>query len=561
MTSPFVYPPGQISTWGNNLALKNQDPWISYIGVDGTIFYLSGPMAPVAGAQDGLVLIKHMGLMSPFEMLEQRGARQDGASWNAAVYDVGEIMLQVEASGVGPQNIRDVIRHWISAWDAREVGKLSVYTPDMGEWWANVRMGKNISDEFTKNYTWNGRQVFTWVAKNYDAYWYSVDSTSSFAAAYESVSENFLALPNSDTLPAGWTTFLSPDTLEGTCGIRNGAATLIPSGNGKIYEAQNIYNTASDTDDQVVSIQFSPPTLADLFDILDPNAFIDIWARCNSNGTTGIRLRLNFETFSVTSFVNGEAVWSQSGILWIPPLWNETFTLLVGTETSPYNIRVLRDGFTIFNMTDSAGLSTIGADYRLWGFGLSSSIFLGNYILPQPIQRWSGADNTTVTESGYVYLTNIGDQPAWPRYLCYGPGTFTFNNGPGDSTPITFGPLEDGQIVLVTTTPRLRSVVDVTPNQPTQQQLNIWQRLLQELISFVTNNNVPPFLQQFESLFGITPPQGNLYTLLNGRFTNPIPATPYGVTPPTEQIKVTITDGSPVSKIVAAITPMRRWPL
>lgn len=341
------YPPGVIRTWGINQAMTNQNAWISYVGVDGSIFNLAGPLAPVAGAQDGVVLVKHMGLMAPFENLELRGARQDGATWTDAVYDAAEILLSVEASGISPQNIRNVVRQWISAWDPMQVGKLSVYTPDFGEWWANVRLSKNISDVFTKDYTWSGRQPFTWTCKNYDAFWYGVDSVSQFDS----------------------------------------------------------------------------------------------------------------------------------------------------TSTSPF--------------------------------------------LP---------------------LTNVGDQPAWPRYLCYGPGTFSFGNGPGSQNMVTFGPLVDGQIVLITTLPRLRSVVDLSPAQP-PQKLTQFQTLISDLISFATNGNVPPFLQQFESWFGILPPQGNLYSLLKGRFTYPIPATPYGIGPVTKYIPVSITGGNSNSKVVAAVTPMRRWPL
>src|SRR6202000_1539849 len=102
-------PPGPISTYGINQVLANQLVTIAYVGVDGSIFYLAGPMAPVAGAQDGIVLQKHMGLMSPFTLLQLQGARQDGATWTDTVYDVGEIMLSVEASGIAPQNIRNVI--------------------------------------------------------------------------------------------------------------------------------------------------------------------------------------------------------------------------------------------------------------------------------------------------------------------------------------------------------------------------------------------------------------------------------------------------------------------
>lgn len=560
MTTPVTYPSGTISTWGINQALTNQNTWISYIGVDGSIFYLAGPAAPVVGAQDGLILQKHMGLMAPFQMLELRGARQDGATFTDAVYDVGEIMLGLEASGIGPQNIRDVMRHWIAAWDPKKTGILSVFTPDLGEWWANVRQAKNISDQFTQDYTWSGRQPLTWSAKNYDAYWYSVDSTSQFAIAYASASENFTTESNSATLnTANWTQILTP-TGKGTCGIENGACVLIPNGSDANFVAQNIYKTGSDTDNQVVSVQLSGALFANLFAPLDPGATIDIWTRLSSDGTSGVKLELSMELFVLAAYHEGTQLWEIELPLIVPPLWGETFTLIAGTAASDYNYVVQRDGFTLLNITDSAQLSQVGSSYRDWGFGLGTSNILGDIITPFPLMKWTAADNLQATQSGFIPLTNIGDVEAWPRYLCYGPGTFTFNNGPGSGNPITFGPLEEGQVVLVTTEPRLSSVVDLTPNQPAQQ-LNTIQSLISELISFATNNNTPPLLQQFESLFGILPPQGNLYSLLNGRFTVPLPGATYGVQPVAEQIWVSITDGSPLSQVVAAITPRRRWPL
>lgn len=166
-----------------------------------------------------------------------------------------------------------------------------------------------------------------------------------------------------------------------------------------------------------------------------------------------------------------------------------------------------------------------------------------------------------VTVTGYVSLTNIGDLPAWPRYLCYGPGTFYFGNGPGSSDYISVGPMVDGQIILVTSDPRLRSVIDLTPNQPSQSSQVQFQTLIDDLISFATNNNTPPLLQQFESFFGIVPPQGSLYSTMNGRFTNPVPGTPYGQTPQTQFIPVQIVGADANSQIIAALTPMRRWPL
>lgn len=163
--------------------------------------------------------------------------------------------------------------------------------------------------------------------------------------------------------------------------------------------------------------------------------------------------------------------------------------------------------------------------------------------------------------SDWISLTNIGDRGADPVLMLTGPGTFSWSNGDAakTTTMISFGPLQAGQKVLITTNHRKRNVVDLTnttaaqPNTPTAN-------LLSTIINFVTNNNVPPLLQYFESLFGVLPPQGPLYSLLHGQYTNPIP----GVRQPnwaTETfLAVSISGGNADSRMVVRIDPQRMWP-
>jgi len=559
-----MYPPDEISLWGINQALLNQSTWISYIGIDGSIWYLTGPLAPIAGAQNGMVVNKFMGLMASADMLDQKGARQDGATWQAAVFDPGEIMLALELSGTDPQSTRDTMRAWISAWDFRTAGTLSVFTPDMGEWWCPVRQAKNVTDEFDKDYTWSGKQKFTWSCKNYDAFWYGVDSTSTFSAAFNFVQELFFNEGAASTLSSSaWTQLVSP-TGHGTFGVQNGAATFLPSGTATPVSVVNVSKTPTNTSNQVVSVKLAPPSLLNLFNFVDPGASFNVYARMNSSGTQYAVLNVTLTTFSV-KIVNASGSHTLFTLpILVPPATNDLWTLIAGTSVSPYQYVVQRNGFTVADFTDNAGLSgTLSSgllSYKYTGFGVQTNAIAGNAIVPPPVQAFSAADNQAVTQSGWVALTNFGDQPAWPRYLCYGPGTFHFNNGPGSGNLISFGPLLPGQVVLVTTHPQYRSVVDLTPGQP-PQQLNVFQSLLSQLISFATNNNVPPLLQQFESLLGIKPPQGNLYSLLSGRFTVPLPPASYGVQPTTQEIYVQVSGGDAQSRIVASITPMRKWPL
>lgn len=178
---------------------------------------------------------------------------------------------------------------------------------------------------------------------------------------------------------------------------------------------------------------------------------------------------------------------------------------------------------------------------------------------------WRSADSVSVFQPGgtggigHIPLTNIGSEDGWARHLCYGPGTFAFGNGPSSTTTITFGPLLAGQIALITTMPRLRSIVDLTPNLPPQSLSQI-QAFIDMLIKLVTANQVPPLLQWFESLFGILSPQGPLYSLLHGRFSKPIPGVAQPSEATTSYTAVQISGGTSASKVVSALTPLRRWP-
>lgn len=164
--------------------------------------------------------------------------------------------------------------------------------------------------------------------------------------------------------------------------------------------------------------------------------------------------------------------------------------------------------------------------------------------------------------SDWLGLSNIGDRDegGWPTFLITGPGTFSWSNGPADGTAtmITFGPLQAGQKVLITTNKRLRNVIDLTHS--TAPPNSVPAKLLTTISNFVANNNVPPLLQQFESLFGRLPSQGPLQSLLNGQYTNPIP----GVEQPNQatisHIAVSVTGGNADSKIVGRIDPQRGWP-
>ena len=164
--------------------------------------------------------------------------------------------------------------------------------------------------------------------------------------------------------------------------------------------------------------------------------------------------------------------------------------------------------------------------------------------------------------TGFLTLVNTGSIDANPSLLFYGPGTLEFSNGDNFSAPntITFGPLLPGQVAMITIGER-RQVVDLTPTGATvNQALTAGQKFVENIVNSISNNNVPPMLQQMESAFGIVPPQGSMYSLMKGRYTQAIP----GVTLPTQatgtRILVSITGGDSNSKVIGRIDPARTWP-
>lgn len=165
--------------------------------------------------------------------------------------------------------------------------------------------------------------------------------------------------------------------------------------------------------------------------------------------------------------------------------------------------------------------------------------------------------------SGTAFLDriNVGDQPMFDRYTCFGPGTFRFADGPGSTQMVEFGPLLPGQVAQIRTDPRKRSVVDLTAKPPSTQERAQFQDAMNSLASFTS------VLSVFQSIFGIlgtgpVPPQGNLYSLLKGRFSDnaAIPAKSPGNPAETKHVKVEIVGGDANTMILCAGTPQRRLP-
>lgn len=288
------------------------------------------------------------------------------------------------------------------------------------------------------------------------------------------------------------------------------------------------------------------------------NARLDLWGRMNTAGTTGIRLRISGTDLVLSRFNAGVETVMTTKALDLAPQRGEEWRLVSGASTDRH-FRVLRGGFPIIDFKESGTGSAVGASYRGAGWGMRAGAGTTAQDVPPTIEDWGFGNNSSGTASGYLPLTNVGDQEAFPDLVVYGPGTFTFGDGPGTGATISFGPLVEGQAALIRTQPGERGVHDLTGVQ-TAEDLPFFQNFLSSLFSFADNNNVPNLLSWFTSFFNIDPPQGNLYSLLSGRWSKGVPPRPLSTLPTTSQIAVTIAGGTAESKVIASITPKRRWP-
>lgn len=178
---------------------------------------------------------------------------------------------------------------------------------------------------------------------------------------------------------------------------------------------------------------------------------------------------------------------------------------------------------------------------------------------------WATYDHAVMlTASGWLERFNVGDQKMYDDYTVFGPGTFRIYDGPDTDEYVEFGPLLPNQIVFLRTDPRVNTtlVQDLTVVPPTPQELTIFQDALTKFLSFAGMNE-GAFGDQIKGLFGIKPPQGNLYRYLSGRFSENAAIPPKSPGNPVSpyHVKVEIIGGNVDSKIIASGTPLRRWPI
>lgn len=570
-----TYPPGPATLLGQELMLEHTDPLIMLSTADRLLtFYLSGGLAPWPRFQDGLQLVEMTTPTPEFKHLRAQGARQDGAEVRDTVYDPMQIDAIFSAGATTAEGLSRVVSEWVAANDPEQLCRLEWFTFEAGLWWCDVRLDKRYVDRIQKSPRRMKKQVLSTVWSNDLAFWSSVDSACTWAFAYETMLDTFKYDTSAEQdLGPNW-----PQYRYGGDGggywyaDGNNAAWMDDPADPTTTEGVSVLcgpykDFATETDMQVIDF-----VLDSFQEITFPDgAENHAWGRLNRNpdGTwagDGVRASVG-PTSVVLHRFNGFTA-TRMGLplpLFPPPFIGEKFRLLCGVDNNPRKFRVLRAvsddaaGVPVLTHTEQGTGSAIGPTHRGIGFGGRAGAALITQATPGRVRKVAAGDNSTETQEGHLSLTNIGERDGWPQVVFEGPGLLEIANGPGATEMIKFGPLEPGQRVLISTHPRHRAIVDLT-SAPVGQKLNDGQKLLDTLVKLVSMGQVPPALQWFESVFGIKPPQGVLYSLLEGRFTRPIPGVRQPKDAQTSRIAIKVTGGNASTKVTASVTPMRRWP-
>ena len=572
MTPTKRYPDGPITPHGAYHLLHDKIPQVSLLAYDGSIvFNLMGGLSinDRYAYPERVEIVDIKGLIPPWRNIDQKGATQDGTTFVDALYDPAEITIRVRCRARDNEHLRMVVRDLIASLDAKKESELAWTTHAMGRWWAPIRLNKSIDDSLFR--IAGNTYEFDIRVRVDNAFWQSYPDTTSFAFSYDDFTDTFnytgLQYPGTGSMGPNWPIRYSKP--GGGFVYANGSQAvwyddpndwLLTQTRDAVVGPYKDFSTS--TDNQVVSMVFG--TFQEWG--FPSGAANDLWARMGRlpdgkwNGN-GIRMRIENNIVKLSRFNNySQTVMKQRAIL-IPPVPGEKFTLIAGFEGASRMFKVMRNGMELMSHSESGTGSVINSAHRGLGFGMQAGAALITQASPAGIRKISGGDNTAVTQSGFLTRYNVGDQPFWDRYTCFGPGLFRFGNGPDSTDMVEFGPLLPNQIMQIRTDPRKYGVRDLTVVPPTPQELNIFQQALKDFISFATGNNAPPLLQSIESAFGIAPPQGNPYSLLRGRFSRPIPARSPGAPLRPYHVKVEIDDGNASSMVLASGTPLRRYPL
>ncbi len=575
-TYPVLKYPNYTTPRGEYILFSGRVPEVVLTSPDGTAeFYLMGGRAITDRVNPESVRLKNISKLLPgWQMIDQKGATQDGVTFVTALYDPSEPELTVEARGRDPQHLRKVLHDFYGSLDPIKTSKLAFFSQNEGYWWANVRWTGAPDEPLEKINV--PRQVITVKLRNDDAFWRTYDHTDIFRFSYADASDLFTVdYSASNNLGPNWPQRYS-GAGAGTCSTTTAASGITEarwytSGGGQrmVVNGPKLgFNTT--TNDQVIEMVLGRPGTP-LFSLFDPDSFNDLYGRMNRDGSNnwlgdGIRARIGVKNLltqiTLSRFNNFVETVMRTEYVFNLPHRNDVFTLVCGTDSDSRQYRIMRNGIEVLTHKEVGTGSSLGASYRGVGFGMEAGSGAVQKI-PSWVKDWHAGDNATVAQSGYLQRVNVGDQPMYDDYTLFGPGTFKIWDGPDADSYVQFGPLLPNQIAFLRTHPGKRSVHDLTSIPPTPQQLTVFQQALEKYYTFAYGNNTPPLVQTILSKFGILPPQGQMYTLLSGRFSDKaaIPPKPSGKDATPYYVQVSVDGGNAGTKIIASGTPFRRYPI
>ena len=105
---------------------------------------------------------------------------------------------------------------------------------------------------------------------------------------------------------------------------------------------------------------------------LDDPASNSLLGRMSSDGSTYIRLRINFHQASLWYAVGGNDI-QFPGTYDVSQGTGDAFTLVCGYNNNPRQFAILKNGGVVGTWTDGNGVSALGANYRGWGIGMEAT--------------------------------------------------------------------------------------------------------------------------------------------------------------------------------------------
>lgn len=568
MTPALRYPSTPITPQGAYYFLNGINPVIRLRAFDDSVVWElmgGGDIPDRFTAPESVQIIELKGLIAPWKFIDQQGASEDGVTNLDAMNEPTDVELKLWVRARNAKHLRRVLRDLYASLDTKLCSELSFFTPELGRWWAPVRWAKPQIEPYRVG--GHRRSVtLTLMLRADHGFWRGLDDVAEFRFAYESMVDSFDVDYPADLGP-NWPIYHFPGSGGGYLYVRDGQARWHDDPTKRFFTGSRTVvagpfkDFETETNNQVVEVV--------LGSFLELRAAQDVWVRMGrrTDGTWngyGTRIRFSATTLSVSAFSNFHEQPLKKWPLLLAPMLGEKWRIEAGGNNDDERTFRIRRGEKTdgkaHTFNDVDGVTPLGETLRGVGFGVHAAGSVITQGTPAGLRKISAGDAATTTQSGFIRRFNVGDQPRFDRYTVFGPGTFAIGNGPNTTDMVEFGPLLPNQVVQLRTDNRKRTVVDLTSVPPTAGELLEYKQALKDLESFAPIGNIAPTLDANASVYGVVPPQGNMHRLLNGRFSRPVPRKPAGGPPEVCHVAVSITGGDANSRIIAAGTPLRRYP-